>query len=75
MTKRILVEFKSMLNKTDWMDDESKERAKEKANYVKLQVGYPEYYENLTFIQENYNVSFCFFSKFDFIIKLINFCC
>lgn len=53
---RLVVEFKEMLVDNKWMDDESKNRVRDKANNVKLEIGYPAYYKNLTFIKTNYNV-------------------
>lgn len=54
---RILAEFKKILDEIDWMDEESRDRAHEKADLVRLEIGYPDYYKNMTFIQNNYNVN------------------
>ena len=56
MTKMILAEFKVMLTENTWMDKESKKKAMEKANYIKPQIGYPDQYDNVTYVAQNFNV-------------------
>lgn len=38
MTNNILKEFKQVLNETDWMDEQSKQAAKDKVNTRKKQL-------------------------------------
>lgn len=65
MALRILAEFKEILDEIDWMDEESRQRAHEKADLVSLNIGYPDYYKNSTYIKNNFNV-ISFFFKFIF---------
>ena len=60
MTNNILNEFKVMLQENTWMDATSRAKAIEKANYIKPQIGYPDYYDNATFISTNFNVIIVF---------------
>ena len=60
MTNNILNEFKVMLQENTWMDATSRAKAIEKANYIKPQIGYPDYYDNTTFISTNFNVIIVF---------------
>lgn len=56
MTTSILNEFKVMLQENSWMDETSKAKAIEKANYIKPQIAYPDYYDNMTYIDKNFIV-------------------
>jgi putative endopeptidase len=56
MTRSILNEFKQMLNKNEWMDDISKQKAIEKANYIIPQIGYPDAYDDPIYVATNFNV-------------------
>lgn len=42
------------------MDAQSKAKAIEKANYIKPQIAYPDYYDNLTFVQTTFTVRLLF---------------
>ena len=50
MVENIREEFKSILNKTDWMDSKSKQAAIEKANLINSQIGYPNFTYNDTYL-------------------------
>lgn len=56
MADRIVAEFKEMLVENDWMDEKSKTRALDKAACVIAQIGYPDYYDDPAYIENNYNV-------------------
>lgn len=56
MTKSILAEFKDMLKDLTWMDEESKQKAREKADFIKPQIGYPDNYDSTKYLEMNYNV-------------------
>ena len=56
MTNDILNEWKKTLREEKWLDEESRRNALEKADYIQLEIGYPDYYDNLNFINSNYNV-------------------
>lgn len=56
MTNDILNEWKKTLREEKWLDEESRRNALEKADYIQLEIGYPDYYDNLSFINNNYNV-------------------
>lgn len=73
MVEFIQGEFENILNKTEWMDNETKKNAFIKSNYMKAIVGYPEELANDTLVQEHYkDVIFttnieeiiCFFNNF-----------
>ena len=56
MTNNLLNEMKIMIQESTWMDAESKTKAIEKANYIKPQIGYPDFYDNTSYVAQNYNV-------------------
>lgn len=43
MVNNLKDEFKTMLNEYDWMDENSKRAAREKAEFIDVKIGYPEY--------------------------------
>lgn len=56
ITKNILNEFKRMLQQNTWMDATSKAKAIEKANTIRPQIGYPDNYDNRTYVENTFNV-------------------
>ena len=63
MIRNILDEFKVMLNDYTWMDENSKMSAKEKANKIDIQIGYPDYTYNEKYMNDLYkSVIFIFFT-------------
>lgn len=54
MVEFIQGEFENILNRTEWMDNETKKNAFIKSNYMKAIVGYPEELANDTLVQEHY---------------------
>jgi predicted metalloendopeptidase len=52
----ILNEIKVMLQENTWMDATSKAKAIEKANYIEPQIGYPDYFDNATYVKKTFNV-------------------
>ena len=64
MVENILKAFKSMLTENTWMDDESKEKALEKADYIKSQIGYPDVFDNEEYLNSNFNVSLKKYKRF-----------
>ncbi len=54
MIENIRAEFISMLKDNNWMDTESKQKAKEKAEYIDVKVGYPDYTYNNTYLDSLY---------------------
>lgn len=56
MTRNIVNEFKAILDENEWMDKKSKIRALEKADFIKTQIGYPDDYDNTTYVNIKYNV-------------------
>ena len=72
MTNNILNEFKVMLQENTWMDATSKAKAIEKANYIKTDIGYPDYYDNITFVKTKFNVIVYCRYKLLLKIRLIN---
>ena len=54
MIENIRKEFKQILNEIDWMDNESKVKAQEKADYIDPKIGYPEFTYNDTHLNDMY---------------------
>jgi membrane metallo-endopeptidase-like protein 1 len=54
MIENIRKEFKQILSEIDWMDQESKVKAQEKADYIDPKIGYPEFTYNDTHLNEMY---------------------
>lgn len=54
MIENIRQEFKIMLGENDWMDDKSKQAAKEKAELIDTKIGYPDYTYNNTYLDDLY---------------------
>lgn len=54
MISGIRKSFVTNLDSNDWMDSETKERAKAKANAINEKIGFPSRLENATFLQEYY---------------------
>lgn len=70
MVDNLLEEFKKILNETEWMDDESKLVAVEKANYIDTKIGYSENLLNDTYLNKHYeNINF---STTEFLLNQIN---
>lgn len=62
-----------MIQENTWMDAQSKTKAIEKANYIKPQIGYPDFYDNASYVAQKYNVQkMNFKSKIRSINKIIN---
>jgi len=57
MVANIINEFKFILTNVDWMDNESKVKAMEKANNIDVKMAYPEFTYNDTHLNTLYNVS------------------
>ena len=56
MTNNIIKEFKQILNETDWMDENSKKAAMDKANALNPQIGYPDQYFDDKYLEDLYGV-------------------
>jgi membrane metallo-endopeptidase-like protein 1 len=54
MIENIRSEFVNILNETDWLDQESRRLALDKANNLDIKVGYPEFLFNDTHLNEIY---------------------
>ena len=59
MVKDIRAEMEKILNKIDWMDDMTRERAKDKLRTMKEYIGYPEEILKEHLLEELYEVSIC----------------
>ena len=57
MVKDIRVEMEKILNNIDWMDDMTRERAKDKLRTMKEYIGYPEEILQENLLEELYEVS------------------
>ena len=52
--------FNDLLEENEWMDQETRKVAKDKADSMNERIGYPEYITNNTRLQDEYkNVSVC----------------
>ena len=47
--------FNELLEHNEWMDDETRAVAKDKANSMNERIGYPEYITNTTRLEEDYS--------------------
>ena len=47
--------FNELLEHNEWMDDETRSVAKDKANSMNERIGYPEYITNTTRLEEDYS--------------------
>ena len=56
MVQNLLREFKQIIKETDWMDEVSKQKAIEKANFIDIKIGYSEKIYNDTYLNEEYSV-------------------
>ena len=61
MSSDILNQTLDIIKDADWMDTNSKAKALDKATNIKLQVGYPEFYDNLTYIESSKQVDLSIF--------------
>ena len=54
MIHEIREAFNDLLEDNEWMDGETRQVAKDKANSMNERIGYPEYITNTTRLQEEY---------------------
>lgn len=54
MVEDIRRAFKDELSEVKWMDDKTKIQAMEKADYMNHFIGYPNWFDNVTFLEEYY---------------------
>jgi membrane metallo-endopeptidase-like protein 1 len=54
MIENIRQEFKKIVSELDWMDNASKDKAKEKADFIDPKIGYPEFTYNDTHLNDIY---------------------
>ena len=54
MIENIRSEFKQMVTELDWMDGKSKKAANEKADFIDVKIGYPDYTFNNTYLNDLY---------------------
>ena len=69
MSTDILNQTLDIIKDADWMDTNSKAKAIDKATNIKLQVGYPDFYDNLTYIESSKQVDLYAFKD---VYNLIN---
>jgi len=63
MTQEIQRSFRELLNKTTWIDDETKYLATEKVNAMSLKIGYPDFILQPYLLNERYkDVIKCFYT-------------
>lgn len=65
MVSNIKSEMKLQIEKSNWLDDETKKIAIEKLESMELFVGTPDWYKNSTYVLNAYKgvIFFCFFEK------------
>ena len=61
MSSDILNQTLDIIKDADWMDTNSKAKAIDKATNIKLKVGYPDFYDNLTYIESSKQVDLYIF--------------
>lgn len=54
MTREIQRSFRELLDKTSWIDDETKRLASEKVNAMSLRIGYPDFILQSRLLNERY---------------------
>lgn len=54
MTENIRKELEELIERTSWMDEESKRLSKKKLNSMKVFIGFPEWYRNRTAVVNSY---------------------
>jgi len=54
MTREIQRSFRELLDKTSWIDDETKRLASEKVNAMSLRIGYPDFILQSHLLNERY---------------------
>jgi len=54
MTREIQRSFRELLDKTSWIDDETKRLATEKVNAMSLRIGYPDFILQSHLLNERY---------------------
>lgn len=54
MTREIQRSFRELLNRTSWIDGETKELATEKVNAMLLRIGYPDFILQRELLNERY---------------------
>jgi len=54
MIHEIREAFNDLLEENEWMDEETRMVAKDKANSMNERIGYPEYITNHTRLEEDY---------------------
>ena len=59
MVKDIRAEMKKILDEIDWMDDMTRERAKDKLRTMKEYIGYPEEILQENLLEELYEACIC----------------
>lgn len=66
MTREIQRSFIELLDKTNWIDDETKRLASEKVNAMSLRIGYPDFILQSHLLNERYKdvMYFLFFSSY-----------
>jgi hypothetical protein len=70
MIQNIRVAFNEILDENEWMDEDTKKVAKEKANAMNERIGYPDFLTNAMELSKEYHQVTCSFSSS---IKLILF--
>lgn len=64
MIEYIRKAFKGILEKNEWMDDSSRNKALEKADFIDPKIGYPEFTYNDTYLNDYYkDVSYNLFTR------------
>lgn len=54
MVEDIRNAFKQELSEVQWMDEETRKEAMEKADFMNYFIGYPDWYDNVTVLEEYY---------------------
>ncbi|XP_057332174.1 neprilysin-11-like [Microplitis mediator] len=54
MTENIRKELEELIERTSWMDEESKRLSKKKLNSMKVFIGFPDWYRNRTAVTNSY---------------------
>jgi predicted metalloendopeptidase len=71
MIQNIMIEFRNILNSTEWMDNESKKAALDKLDNIDSKIGYSDDILNNTYLDKYYKGVYQIYFLIDFFSLII----